>query len=63
MNAIGIFDEEWEPDDFGRPGMRVSRRLAAFTGPAGQAIREMVTRGSDWRMDIRERAGPLAWDD
>ncbi len=63
VNAIGIFDEEWAPDEFGNPGVRVSRRLAAFTGPAGPALREMVTRGNAWKMDIRYRAGPLAWDD
>ena len=63
VNAVGIFDEERTPDEFGSPGVLVSRRLASFTGPAGYAIREMVTRGDAWRMDVRERAGPLAWDD
>ena len=63
VSAVGIFDEERAPDEFGFPGVLVSRRLASFTGPAGYAIREMVTRGDAWRMDVRERAGPLAWDD
>jgi len=63
VSAIGIFDEEWVPNEFGDPGVLVSRRLASFTGPAGQAIREMVTRGDAWKMDVRERAGPLAWND
>ena len=63
VNAVGIFDEERAPDEFGSPGVLVWRRLASFTGPAGYAIREMVTRGDAWRMDVRERAGPLAWDD
>ena len=63
VSAIGIFDEEWAPNEFGDPGMLVSRRLSSFTGPAGYALRDMVTRGNAWKMDVRERAGPLVWDD
>lgn len=62
MNAIGIFAEERAPNELGEPGALLSRRLSTFSGPAGNSIREMVTRGDVWQLDVRERAGPLEWD-
>lgn len=62
MNAIGIFIEERAPNEFGEPGPLVSRRLRTFTGPAGNSIKEMVTRGNAWQMDVQARVGPLEWD-
>jgi hypothetical protein len=61
MDAIVIFCEERSPDEVGEPGALISRRLITFSGPAGYSIREMVTRGNEWEMDVRERLGPLEW--
>lgn len=62
MNAIGIFTENRAPNELGEPGALISRQLRTFSGPGGNSIREMLTRGSDWQMDVRELAGPLEWD-
>ncbi len=62
MSAIGIFYEERMPDAVGEPGPLISRRLDTFSGPTGPALREMVTIGNAWDMDVRERVGPLEWD-
>lgn len=62
VNAIGIFAEERTPNERGEPGVLISRRLSSFSGPAGHSIREMVTRGDAWHIDVQERAGPLEWD-
>lgn len=62
MNAIGIFTEDRTPNELGEPGVLVSRQLSTFSGPGGNSIREMVTRGGAWHMDVKERAGPLEWD-
>ena len=62
MNAIGIFAEERKPNELGEPGVLVSRRLRSFSGPAGHSLREMVTHGDAWHIDVQERAGPLEWD-
>lgn len=62
MSAIGIFHEERVPDSLGEPGPLLSRQLNTFSGPAGPALRDMVTRGAAWDMDVRERVGPLEWD-
>lgn len=62
MNAIGIFTEERTPNEHGEPGVLIWRRLNTFSGPGGNSIREMVTRGNHWKMDVKERAGPLEWD-
>ena len=61
MDAIVIFCEERSPDEMGEPGALISRRLITFSGPAGYSIKQMVTRGNEWEMDIRERVGPLEW--
>lgn len=61
MDAIGIFYEERSPDEFGEPGALISRRLITFSGPAGYSIKEMVTRGNEWEMDVQERVSPLEW--
>jgi len=63
MDAIGIFTEERIPDELGEPGELVSSRLRTFSGPGGDAMRALVTRGSAWDMDVQGRAGPLVWDD
>lgn len=62
MNAIGIFTENRAPNEHGEPGALISRQLSTFSGPGGNSIREMVTHGSAWQMDVKERAGPLEWD-
>lgn len=62
MSAIGVFHEERAPDELGEPGALISRRLDTFRGPTGPALRDLVTRGTDWKMDVRERMGPLEWD-
>ena len=62
MSAIGVFHEERAPDALGEPGPLISRQLNTFSGPAGTALRDMVTRGAAWDMDVRERVGPLEWD-
>ena len=63
MSAIGIFIEERTPDEMGEPGGLVWRRLSHFSGPAGNSVKTMVTRGNAWLMDVRERIGPLEWDE
>ena len=62
MNAIGVFTEERAPTEVGEPGPLISRRLHHFNGPAGSSIKELVTRGNAWQMDVRDRVGPLEWD-
>ncbi|GAB3380804.1 hypothetical protein [Lysobacter fragariae] len=62
LDAIGIFDEERTIDEVGAPGKLIFRRLATFSGPAGYAVRDLVTRGEDWKMDVLDRIGPLEWD-
>ena len=62
MSAIGIFIQEHVPDKVGEPGEMLSRRLSNFHGPAGSAIRAMVTHGDAWHMVVQERLGPLDWD-
>ncbi|QNP40622.1 hypothetical protein [Lysobacter solisilvae (ex Woo and Kim 2020)] len=62
MDAIGIFSEERTPDELGQPGKLISRRLNTFSGPSGYAIREQITRGDAWQMDVLDRIGPLEWD-
>jgi hypothetical protein len=62
LSAIGVFLEERVPDEVGEPGPLLSRRLDTFTGPAGHAIKAMVTQGDAWRMDVQERIGPLEWN-
>lgn len=62
MSAIGIFYEERMPDAVGDPGPLISRRLDTFSGPTGPALRKMVTIDNAWDMDVRERVGPLEWD-
>ena len=62
MSAIGIFYEERAPNEVGEPGPLISSQLNSFSGPSGPAIHEMVTRGAAWDMDVRERVGPLEWD-
>jgi hypothetical protein len=62
VHAIGVFAEERAPDERGEPGPLVSRRLDAFTGPAGPSIKAMVTQGDSWEIDVQDRIGPLEWD-
>lgn len=62
MNAIGIFSEERTPDELGEPGPLISRRLHHFSGPTGNSIKELVSRGNEWKMVVQERVGPLEWD-
>jgi hypothetical protein len=62
MNAIGVFTEERAPDDLGEPGPLLSRRLHHFSGPAGNSIKELITRGNAWQMNVLERLDPLEWD-
>ena len=62
MDAIGIFFEERAPDELGEPGALISRRLTTFSGPAGYSVRDMITRGNAWDMDVLDRVGPLEWD-
>jgi len=62
MDAVAIFSEERVPDEVGQPGALIWRRLNTFSGPAGYSIREMITRGNDWKMVVRDRLGPVEWD-
>ena len=62
MDAIAVFTEERMPNERGEPGMLLSRHLDNFSGPGGDSIREMVTAGEDWQMDVQDRIGPLEWD-
>jgi len=62
MDAVGIFYEERSPDEIGEPGVLISRRLTTFSGPSGYSIKEMVTRELTWQMEVRDRIGPLQWD-
>ncbi len=62
MDAIAIYYEERALDELGEPGNLLWRRLTTFSGPAGYAVRDMVTRQRDWDMDVRDRIGPLEWD-
>lgn len=62
LDAVGIFYEEREPDVVGDPGALVSRRLVTFSGPSGYRVRDMVTRGTEWKMDVLSRIDPLRWD-
>jgi hypothetical protein len=62
MDAIGIFHEERVPDEIGEPGPLLTRRLTTFSGPTGYALKELVIRGQEWDMDVRDRIGPLEWD-
>lgn len=62
LDAVGIFSEERVPDEAGEPGTLVSRRLRTFSGPTAQLLRDMVTRGDAWQMDVHSRVGPLEWD-
>lgn len=62
LNAVGVFTEERVPDELGEPGPLLSRRLDTFSGPAGSALKAMVTHGDAWHMDVQERVGPLEWD-
>jgi hypothetical protein len=62
IDAIGIFSEVRAPDELGMPGRLISRQLNTFSGPAGYSVRDMVTRGNDWTMDVQDRVGPLQWD-
>lgn len=62
LSAIGIFTEERAPDERGEPGPLISRMLNDFSGPAGSSIREMVTDGDVWDIDVRQRLDPLEWD-
>lgn len=62
VDAVGIFYEEREPDLVGDPGELISRRLVTFSGAAGYAIKNMLTHGNDWKMDVLNRVGPLRWD-
>lgn len=63
MDAIGIFYEERAPDEIGDPGKLISRRLTTFSGPTGYDLKHLVTRQRAWAMDVRERVGPLQWDE
>lgn len=62
MDAVGIFYEEREPDLLGEPGDLLFRRLVTFSGASGYAIRNMITRGNDWKMKLLGRIDPLKWD-
>ena len=62
MSVVGIFHEERAPNEHGEPGPLISRQLNTFSGPSGQAVRDLVTRGNSWDMDVRERLSPLEWD-
>lgn len=62
MDAVAIFHEERDEDEVGEPGPLISRRLTAFAGPTGQALKERVIRHREWDMDVRTRIGPLEWD-
>lgn len=62
MDAVGIFYEERSPDEIGEPGVLISRRLTTFSGPSGYFIKDMVTRERTWHMEVRDRIGPLQWD-
>jgi hypothetical protein len=62
LSAIAIFTEERAPDERGEPGPLISRMLNDFSGPAGSSIREMVTDGDAWDIDVRQRLDPLEWD-
>ena len=62
LSAIGIFTEERAPDARGEPGPLISRMLCDFSGPGSSSIKEMVTQGDAWDMDVRQRLGPLEWD-
>ena len=62
LSAIAIFTEERAPDERGEPGPLISRLLSDFVGPAGSAMRAMLTDGDAWDIDVRQRLGPLEWD-
>ena len=62
LSAIGIFIEERAPDERGEPGTLISRMLNDFSGPAGHSLRDMVTTGDAWDIDVRPRLDPLEWD-
>jgi hypothetical protein len=62
LDAVGIFYEEREPDLVGDPGNLVSRRLVTFSGASGYSVRDMITRGTNWKMDVLHRIDPLRWD-
>lgn len=62
LDAVGIFCEEREPDLVGDPGDLISRRLVTFSGASGYSLRDMITRGTDWRMDVLQPIDPLRWD-
>lgn len=62
MDAIGIFYEERAPDEIGEPGALLARQLTTFSGPTGYVLKELVTRAREWEMDVRDRIGPLQWD-
>jgi hypothetical protein len=62
IDAIGIFCEERSPDELGEPGALISRRLTTFSGPSGYSLRDMLTRGNEWEMDVLARIDPLKWD-
>ena len=62
MDAVAIFYEERALDELGEPGNLLWRRLETFSGPAGYSLKEVVMRGREWEMDVRDRLGPLEWD-
>lgn len=62
IDVVGIFSEERAPDERGEPGPLIERRLTDFSGPAGSAVRAMVTHGDEWDMDVQEQLDPLEWD-
>lgn len=62
LDAVGIFYEEREPDPVGAPGDLIWRRLLTFSGPSGYSVRDMITRGNNWKMDVLHRIDPLQWD-
>lgn len=62
VDAVGIFYEEREQDLLGQPGDLISRRLVTFSGPSGYSLRDLMTRGNDWKMDVLSRIDPLKWD-
>ena len=62
LSVIAVFTEERAPDERGEPGPLISRMLNDFSGPEGSSLREMITDGDAWDMDVRQRLDPLEWD-
>lgn len=63
QRVIAVYDEEWEPDEWGDPGQFVRRRLVTIEGlgAPGMMARLSKEAGGHWALRPEEPAGLVEW--